>query len=327
MWRLNPLRCTMMEPEEPEEYVDSVRLRLGCAGLANPCFARPARPGLLTRARHTQPLRGRRGHARTQRDCTAEMEVLGRIRGTDLRPADVLTSALDNSHTALEILIRSLLSRLAPDCTQTDTRSNVRTMSHIWKRSAWQIRACWPLAAFRDSLHFEIQVPAWGPGPCHPCGFLSSCPVRSVFLVRVPQEARHALMSVLSRFARLVSSLGHVPGQVPWPLSGPPWRPWKPLLRMVSRLFRRRHWSPWTRSPPRVLPLASHTFVPARGPGPPSPGPLSVALVAPSWSTSAAPRAFPSRALSCSVSSCRHWLSRGPAARSPLAATPTPRPC
>ena len=85
---------------EHEEYVDPVRLHLGC-----------------------DLLRGGRGHARTQRghnavttlvhaaaqscDCTAEMDFPGLTPGTDLGNADVLTSALGNSPTALDISICS----------------------------------------------------------------------------------------------------------------------------------------------------------------------------------------------------------------------------
>ena len=36
-------------------------------------------------------------------DHTAEMEVPGFVPGTDLRPADVLTSALGNAYTALDV--------------------------------------------------------------------------------------------------------------------------------------------------------------------------------------------------------------------------------
>ena len=60
-------------------------------------------------------------HAAAQScDCTAEMEVPGLIPGTDLRPADVLTSALGNSYTALDISICSPhVQPAGADCTQT----------------------------------------------------------------------------------------------------------------------------------------------------------------------------------------------------------------
>ena len=78
---------------EPEEYVDSVRLRLGCAG---PCEPVACQNGSL----HT--------HAAHATCCAVgEVEVPGLLPGTDLRPADVLTSALGNSYTALDISICS----------------------------------------------------------------------------------------------------------------------------------------------------------------------------------------------------------------------------
>ena len=59
-------------------------------------------------------------HAAAQScDCTAETEVPGLIHGTDLRPADILTSALDNSYTALDISMCSPGAQQAgSDCTQ-----------------------------------------------------------------------------------------------------------------------------------------------------------------------------------------------------------------
>ena len=118
---------------EPEEYVVSVRLRLGCAG---PCETVPCAAcqngSLDTGAAHATCCavgEATRGHnavttlvpaAAQSCDCTAEMEVHGLIRGTDLRPADVLTSALGNSCTALDISICSPhAQQAAADCTQT----------------------------------------------------------------------------------------------------------------------------------------------------------------------------------------------------------------
>ena len=90
------------------------------------------------------------------------------------------------------------------------------------------------------------------------------CAVSSVFLVRVPCEACAHVCS------QPFCALGFEPSpSAGWPLSCPPWRPCKPLL----------HWSPWSRSspssPPRGLPLASHTSVPARVPVPPCPRPVT----------------------------------------------------
>ena len=60
-------------------------------------------------------------HAAAQQcDHTSEMEVPGLIPGTDLRPADVLTSALGNAYTALDVSICSPhASEAGVDCNQS----------------------------------------------------------------------------------------------------------------------------------------------------------------------------------------------------------------
>ena len=130
MWRLNQHHGVVMEPEV---CVDSVRLRLGCAGHCEPVPCAACQNGSLdTGAAHAtccalgEATRGHNAvtalvHAAAQFcDCTAEMEVPGLIPGTDLRPADVLTSDLGNSHTALDISICSPHAQQAgSDCTQT----------------------------------------------------------------------------------------------------------------------------------------------------------------------------------------------------------------
>ena len=112
MWRLIPHHGAVMEPEE---YGDSVRLRLGCAGPSEPVPCAACQNGSLdTGAAHATCC--------AVGDATrgAEMEVPGLIPGTDLRPADVLTSALGNSYTALDISICSPHAQQAgADCTQT----------------------------------------------------------------------------------------------------------------------------------------------------------------------------------------------------------------
>ena len=58
--------------------------------------------------------------AALQCDHTSEMEVPGLIPGTDLRPADILTSALGNAYTALDVSICSPHALEAgPDCKQS----------------------------------------------------------------------------------------------------------------------------------------------------------------------------------------------------------------
>ena len=128
MLRLNPHHGAVMEPEE---YVDSV-LRLGCAGPSEtvPCAAclngspdtgaAHATCCALGEATRT-PAVTTLVHAAAQScDSTAGVGGSGLIPGTDLRPADVLTSALGNSYTALDISICSSHAQHAGlDCTQT----------------------------------------------------------------------------------------------------------------------------------------------------------------------------------------------------------------
>ena len=66
-------------------------------------------------------------HAAAQScDHTAEMEVSGLIPGTDLRSADVLTSALGNAYTALDISICSPHAQAADtDCTWSRLAANL----------------------------------------------------------------------------------------------------------------------------------------------------------------------------------------------------------
>ena len=94
-------------------------------GPRNPSLAPPATQASWIRARRTPP----RGHnavsslihaAAQQCDHTSEMEVPGLIPGTDLRPADILTSALGNAYTALDVSICSPhASEAGTDCTQS----------------------------------------------------------------------------------------------------------------------------------------------------------------------------------------------------------------
>ena len=106
-----------------------IRLRLVCAGPTEPAACAACQSSLLdsgaahatccavgeaTRARYAVAALI---HAAAQ-SCvhTAEME----IPGTDLRPADVLSSALGNAYTALDISICSPHAQQAgPDCTRS----------------------------------------------------------------------------------------------------------------------------------------------------------------------------------------------------------------
>ena len=219
LWRLNPRHGLILEADE---YIDSVRFRLGCAGPVEPITCAACNSGILdTGAAHASCCalgEATRGHnavssllhaAAQQCDHTAEMEVPGLIPGTDLRPADILTSALGNAYTALDVSICSPhASEAGADCTQSrvqakhqyygphldsllrqnisyrpvvwsaygrphpDTLAVLRSLTksiarkrnvasaevvfhrlhssitlEIWRRTARQVRACWPTTA------------------------------------------------------------------------------------------------------------------------------------------------------------------------------------
>ena len=130
LWRLSPRHGSTLDADE---YVDSVRFRLGCAGPAEPITCAACNSGILdTGAAHASCCalgEATRGHnavsslihaAAQQCDHTSEMEVPGLIPGTDLRPVDVLTSALGNAYTALDVSVCSPhASEAGTDCTQT----------------------------------------------------------------------------------------------------------------------------------------------------------------------------------------------------------------
>ena len=96
-WRLNPHHGAVMEPQE---YVDSTRV----GTTQSPLWCMQ----LLSLV-------------------TARLRWRSLIPGTDLRPADVLTSALGNSYTALDISIT--LSRLVLIARRPDMRPNSPTMA------------------------------------------------------------------------------------------------------------------------------------------------------------------------------------------------------
>ena len=103
---------------EADEYVDSVRFRLGCAGPVEPVTCAACNSGKATRGHNAV---SSLIHAAAQQcDHTSEMEVPGLIPGTDLRPADILTSALGNAYTALDVSICSPhASEAGVDCNQS----------------------------------------------------------------------------------------------------------------------------------------------------------------------------------------------------------------
>ena len=226
--RLNPRHGSTLDADE---YVDSVRFRLGCAGPAEPITCAACNSGILdTGAAHASCCalgEATRGHnavsslihaAAQQCDHTSEMEVPGLIPGTDLRPADILTSALGIAYTALDVSICSPhASEAGTDCTQSrveakleyygphlaallrqnisytpivwsaygrphpNTLTVLRSLSksiarkrniasaevvfhwlhssitlEIWRRSARQIRTCWPVTDLPANLDLDI---------------------------------------------------------------------------------------------------------------------------------------------------------------------------
>ena len=136
LWRLNPRHGATLEADE---YIDSVRFRLGCAGPVEPITCAACNSGILdTGAAHASCCalgEATRGHnavssllhaAAQQCDHTAEMEVPGLIPGTDLRPADILTSAVGNAYTALDVSICSPhASEAGADCTQSKVQAKL----------------------------------------------------------------------------------------------------------------------------------------------------------------------------------------------------------
>ena len=228
LWRLKPRHGSTLEADE---YVDSVRFRLGCAGPAEPTTCAACNSGIMdTGAAHASRCalgEATRFHnavsslihaAAQQCDHTSEMEVPVLIPGTDLRPADVFTSALGNAYTALDVSICSPhASEAGVDCTQSrveaklehcgphlpallrqnisytpivwsaygrphpDTLTVLRSLSksiarkrniasaevvfhrlhssitlEIWRRSARQIRTCWPVTDLPANLDLDV---------------------------------------------------------------------------------------------------------------------------------------------------------------------------
>ena len=146
LWRLNPRHGPTLEADE---YVDSVRFRLGCAGPAEPITCAACNSGILdTGAAHASCCalgEATRGHnavtsllhaAAQQCDHTSEMEVPGLIPGTDLRPADVLTSAwaMPTRRSTCPFVPR-MLWRLALTARSPGWRPNLNVTALTWQPS------------------------------------------------------------------------------------------------------------------------------------------------------------------------------------------------
>ena len=116
-----------------EEFLEAVRVRLGCAGPTEPVPCARCGECLFdsggSHAACCAIAESTRGHygvvkqllSRVQQcDPSAETEVAGLIPGTNLRPADILTQALGNCLSAIDVGITSPDSRYAGlDCTQS----------------------------------------------------------------------------------------------------------------------------------------------------------------------------------------------------------------
>ena len=130
MWALSKHRGPVMDDED---HIEAVRLRLGIVGPIDvvPCGLcgdtvmdnSGAHALCCARAESTK------GHHCVTRqladeircaDPTLEVEPMGLVPGTELRPADILTGALGNGLTALDIGIASPdACNAGEDCTQT----------------------------------------------------------------------------------------------------------------------------------------------------------------------------------------------------------------
>ena len=145
MWRLNPHHGAVMEPQE---YVDSVRLRLGCAGPCEPVACAACQNGSLDMgASHAtccavgEATRGHNAvatlvHAAAQScDCTAEMDFLFSSLALTCGPR--MFSPLPWATPTLPLTSRSAprtLSKPAQTARRPDTRPNLRTVVSIFLR-------------------------------------------------------------------------------------------------------------------------------------------------------------------------------------------------
>ena len=102
------------------DYVDAVRLRLGCGGPADAVVCGLCGAHMLdstgVHAGCCHIAEATKAHNKLEHmmlkkiqqiDPAAESEVAGLIPGTDLRPADILTSACGIGESALDVSITS----------------------------------------------------------------------------------------------------------------------------------------------------------------------------------------------------------------------------
>ncbi len=117
LWHLSKHRGPVLQSDE---YVEALRVRLGCAGPAEPVACALCNAALFdsagAHAHCCSTAEATRGHHAVSRevlgvakqlDPSSEHEAPGLIPGTRLRPADVLTGALGHGLTALDVGIAS----------------------------------------------------------------------------------------------------------------------------------------------------------------------------------------------------------------------------
>ena len=128
LWRLNKHRGSILSEEE---FIEALRLRLGCAGPIEPTICQLCGDAIMdSRGAHAMccaKAESTVGHYKVtnviltgvqQVDPGAETEVRGLIPGTDLRPADILTVSVGGGSIALDIGICSPDAQHAgDDCT------------------------------------------------------------------------------------------------------------------------------------------------------------------------------------------------------------------
>ena len=156
LWRLSKHRGPILTDEE---FVEALRLRLGCAGPTDPVDCGICGKELLdsagSHAMCCAKAESTHGHyevtkqvlaAVHQHDPGAETEVPGLIPGTALRPADILTIDVGGGTVALDIGIISR-RRGCLDAAAVHMGLHRAISVKIWRRAARQVMSCWP----RDS--------------------------------------------------------------------------------------------------------------------------------------------------------------------------------
>ena len=136
LWALNQHKGPVLDAVD---HVEAVRLRLGIAGPTDPIPCRLCGKDVVsTNGAHAlccSKAEITRGHNRVAKylhdnaavcDPNTEMEAIDLIPGTRLRPADVLTGALGNGRTALDVGIASPdATDAGTDCVETMRRRKI----------------------------------------------------------------------------------------------------------------------------------------------------------------------------------------------------------